>query len=282
MQKLKEPSGSFFYINTLKFKGMPMKRFREFIKEESEITMADLNMEFINNALKVSSFNLKPSEFTTLIHKKEIQYLFNMHFFPKFDISKTIDGVNMEKLNTLIATLKNQDMENFKKLHNYNLKGIGPGEVTLYFLINNAKLGGGASAGLDIMVGGKGYEVKAVSVSTDNMAYDFKLGGTIALDEFKTELNKLRMKLEVRGSATEIAQNDLKLMKQKAPAEFNAIEQKFAKSAYDNYFSKHEVIFINNSKYAKVGDIAAIKSIKQNEIFLYHVTSGTIKPKVKL
>jgi hypothetical protein len=285
MRKVKEPLGSFFYINNLKLKGVPMKRFRHFIKEseESEITMADLNMEFINNALKVSAFNIPPTEFTKTDHKKEIQYLFNMHFFPKFDITKTIDVVDMGKLNTLISRLKSQNLDNFKKLHNYNLKGIGPGEVTLYFLINNAKLGGGASAGLDIMVGGKGYEVKAVSVSNDgSMAYDFKLGGTIALDEFKMDLNKLRIKLDVRGSATEIAPNDLKAMKQKAPAEFNAIEQRFAKSAYDNYFSKHEVIFINNSKYAKVGEIAAIKTIKQNEIFIYHVTSGTIKPKVKL
>lgn len=262
-----------------------MKRFREFIKEESEgseIAMADLDMVFINNALKVSAFNISPTEFTNTKYKKEIQYLFNIHFFPKFDITKTIDVIDMGKLNTLITTLKSQNLENFKKLHNYSLKGIGPGEVTLYFLINNAKLGGGGSAGLDLIVGSKGYEVKAVSVSTDGMAYDFKLGGTIALDEIKTELNKLRIKLDVRGSATEIAQNDLKSMKQKAPAEFNAIEQKFAKNAYDNYFSKHEVIFINNTKYAKIGEIVAIKKIKQNEIFLYHVTSGTIKPKVKL
>lgn len=262
-----------------------MKRFRHFIKEseESEITMADLNMEFINNALKVSAFNITPTEFTKTDHKKEIQYLFNMHFFPKFDITKTIDNVDMGKLNTLITTLKTQNMTMFKKLHKYNLKGIGPGEVTLYFLINNAKLGGGSSAGLDLIVGSKGYEVKAVSISNDgSMAYDFKLGGTIALDEFKTELNKLRLKLGVKGTATEIAPNDIKAMKEKAPTEFNAIEQKFAKSAYDNYFSKHEVIFINNSKFAKQGNIAAIKTVKQNEIFIYHVTSGTIKPKVKL
>jgi hypothetical protein len=245
--------------------------------------MADLNMEFINNALKVSSFNLKPAEFTTLNHKKEIQYLFNMHFFPKFDIAKTIDNADMGKLNTLINSLKAQNRDNFKKLHNYNLKGIGPGEVTLYFLINNAKLGGGASAGVDITIGGKSYEVKSVSVSNDGaLAYDFKLGGTISLDQIKLDLNKLRLKLGLDGTATEISTNKIKDMKTKAPKEFNAIEQRFAKIAYDNYFSKHEVIFINNSEFAKQGDIAAIKSVKQDEIIIHAVTSGTIKPKVKL
>lgn len=259
-----------------------MKRFREFIKEDSEITMADLNMEFINNALKVSSFNLKPAEFITLNHKKEIQYLFNMHFFPKFDIAKTIDGVNIDTLNNLITSLKTQNMAMFKKLHKYSLEGIGPGEVTLYFLINNCKLGGGRSAGVDVIVGSKGYEVKAVSVSLDRMAYNFKLGGTIPLDETKVALNKLRVKLGIGGSATEISPEKLKDMKQQAPAEYNAIEAKFAKLAYDGYFSKHEVIFINNTDTSKQGNIESIKQIKQNEIFLYHVTSGTIKPKVKL
>jgi hypothetical protein len=162
-----------------------MKRFREFIKEEaeSEIAMADLNMEFINNALKVSAFNISSTEFTKTEHKKEIQYLFNMHFFPKFDITKTIDVVDMGKLNTLITTLKTQDMTMFKKLYNYKPDGIGPGEVMLYFLINDARLGGRQSAGIDLIVNNKNYEVKAASISTDNMAYHIKLGATFSLDD---------------------------------------------------------------------------------------------------
>lgn len=261
-----------------------MKRFRVFVEEtsESEITVADLNMEFINNALKISSFNIPATEFTSTRHKKEIQYLFNMHFFPKFDISKTIDSVNTSALNNLISLLKREDMAMFTKLHNYNLKGIGPGEVTLYFLINNCKLGGGSSAGLDVIVGSTGYEVKAVSVSRDNQAYDFKLGGTVPIDEIKKELNQLRLKLGFAGTATEISQNTLQAMKQNAPAEFKIIEEKFAKIAYDGYFKNHEVIFINNSKSSKQGNIEAVKKVKQNEIFIYHMTSGTIKPKVKL
>lgn len=261
-----------------------MKRFRVFVEETSgsEITVADLNMEFINNALKISSFNIPATEFTSTAHKKEIQYLFNMHFFPKFDISKTIDGVNMVALNKLISSLKKEDMNMFKKLHGYNLKGIGPGEVTLYFLINNCRLGGGSSAGLDVIVGSNGYEVKAVSVSRDRQAYDFKLGGTVPIDETKKELNQLRVKLGLAGSSTEIAPTVLQAMKQKAPKEFGAIEAKFAKTAYDGYFKNHDVIFINNSKTSKQGDIEAVKSIKQNEIFIYHMTSGTIKPKVQL
>jgi hypothetical protein len=259
-----------------------MKRFRDFIKEESEIAMADLNMEFINNALKISSFNLSAVEFTRLDHKKEIQYLFNMHFFPRFDITKTVNDINISRLNALIAMLKSENAAMFKKLHNYNLKGIGPGEVTLYFLINNARLGGGASAGIDLIAGAANYEVKAVNVSPDRIAYGFKLGGTFSLDEIKMDLNKLRVKSNSGGSASEISANKLKDMQQKYPAEFNAIEAKFAKLSYDNYFKKHDVIFINNTKTAKVGNIEAVKRIMPNEIFIHEVTSGTIKPKVNI
>jgi len=259
-----------------------MKRFRDFIKEESEIAMADLNMEFINNALKISSFNLSAVEFTRLDHKKEIQYLFNMHFFPRFDITKTVNDINISRLNALIAMLKSENAAMFRKLHSYNLKGIGPGEVTLYFLINNARLGGGASAGIDLIAGAANYEVKAVNVSPDRIAYGFKLGGTFSLDEIKMDLNKLRVKSNSGGSASEISANKLKDMQQKYPAEFNAIEAKFAKLSYDNYFKKHDVIFINNTKTAKIGNIEAVKRIMPNEIFIHEVTSGTIKPKVNI
>lgn len=261
-----------------------MKRFREFIKEEaeSEIAMADLNMVFINNALKVSAFNISPNEFTSLKYKKEIQYLFNMHFFPKFDITKTIDVVDMGKLNTLITTLKNQNMDNFKKLHKYNLKGIGPGEMTLYFLINNARLGGGGSAGIDLIVGSKNYEVKAAKITPNGIAYGFKLGATFSLDDIKRDLNVLRIKSNSGGSASEISPNKLKDMQQKYPTEFNAIESKFAKLSYDNYFKNHDIIFINNNDTPKMGNIEAIKKIMPNEISILEVTSGTIKPKVKL
>jgi hypothetical protein len=260
-----------------------MKRFRDFIKEESEITMADLNMEFINTALKISTFNVEAGEFTSLRHKKEIQYLFNMHYFPRFDLSKTINVVDKTKLNTLISMLKKENMLMFKKLHKYSVVGSGPGEVTCYFLINNVTLGGGQSAGRDVIIGSTAYEAKAVKVSPDRTAYGFRLGGTFSLDEIKMDLNKLRIKSNSGGTASEISVNKLKDMQQKYPAEYNAIEAKFAKLSYDNYFSKHEVIFINNNgDTPKVGNIEAIKKVMPNEIFIHEVTSGTIKPKVKL
>lgn len=239
-----------------------------------------LDMNFINHALKITSFNLTSADFTKTTHKKEIQYLFNMHFFPKFDVTKTVDDINIDRLNSLIANLKREDMNMFKKLHGYNLKGVGPGEATLYFLINTAKLGGGSSAGVDIIVGSVGYEVKAVKVS-NGIASDFKLGGTVPLSEVMTQLNDLRLKLGLGGSKTEMSGSITDMMRQKAPGEFNAIESRYAKLAAE-YFKGHKVIFINNGTGPSIGNIEAIKYVQQSEIMIERVTSGTVKPKVKL
>jgi hypothetical protein len=244
--------------------------------------MANLDMTFIKSTLRTTSFNLSASDFTSTKYKKEIQYLFNMHFFPNFDLDRTIDGIDKDKLNNLIASLKSENKEMFRQLHNYNLKGIGPGEVTLYFLVNNCKLGGGSSAGLDVIVGSKGYEVKGVNVTTDGMAIDFKLGGTVPLAEIINDLNKLRERLGISGAKSEIPVTVIRTMKEKAPKEFNEIEKKYAKTAYDDYFKNHDIIFINNSKSTKVGNIEAIKQVGLNDIFIERVTGGTIKPKIKL
>lgn len=239
-------------------------------------------MNFINSTLKATSFNLPANNFTSLARKAEIQYLFNMHFFPKFDISKTINGVDKNKLNTLINTLKLESIENFKKLHNYNLKGFGPGEVTMYFLINNSRLGGGSSSARDVIIGNEGYEVKAVKITNDGMAIDFKIGGTISLTEVMNDLNKLRTSLGLSGSNAAIPSTVIKSMQEKAPKQYDEILKKFAKISYDGYFKDHDVIFINNSPTSRIGNIEAIKRVGLDDIFIERVTSGTIKPKIKL
>ena len=90
-----------------------------------------MDKNFIKRALHVTSFNLSASDFESTTYKNEIQYIFNMHFFPKFDLSHTINGVDMNKMNSIINKLKSEDSAMFAKMHNYNLKGVGPGEVTL-------------------------------------------------------------------------------------------------------------------------------------------------------
>ena len=62
-----------------------------------------MDLDFIKRAEKVTSFNLTTKDFQSLSYKKEIQHLFNKHFFPEFDLNKTVDKINMSSINSLIG-----------------------------------------------------------------------------------------------------------------------------------------------------------------------------------
>ena len=240
----------------------------------------ELNMEIIKRAMRTTSFDLLPSDFTTSKYQNEIRYLFTLNYFPKFDMKKTVDRVDRTRLNAAIRALKQENMQKFKSMHKYNLKGIGPGEVTLFFLIDNCTLGGGSSTALDVFVRNKAYEVKSVQIS-NGMAYDFRLGGNVPLTGIISTLNDIRVKHNLGGSSTEISGAIINAMKQKAPTDFMNVEIEYSKLA-EKYFRGHEVIFINNSPTMKMGDIEAIKKVTASDITIDRVTSGTVKPKVKL
>lgn len=252
--------------------------FRDYLKEQMNMDK-QLDREFIDRALHVTSFNLTAKDFESTKYKKEIQFLFGTHFFPKFDMTYTVDKVDKVQLNAAIKKLKSESAAKFSALHSYNLKGIGPGEATLYFLINNARLGGGGSAGLDLVVGSNGYEVKAVTVTSDGYASNFKLGGTFDTSDIINQIRELKKK--VGGTGAEVNQSEIKVIKSKFPKEYAAIEKKYIETAYESYFKHHPIIFIYNTG-PNLGLIAAVKTVKKEDIQLERVTSGVIKPRVKL
>jgi hypothetical protein len=246
-----------------------------------------LDLKFIDRAERITSFNLDAPDFQSTTHKKEIQYLFQKHFFNDFEISlNALDFVDLNSLNQLINKLKEVNKEMFANLHRYSINGIGPGEITLYLLLNNSFLGGGSSAGVDLVVGSEKFEVKAVQVMRVNdhlAAYDFKLGGTVRLDDVTQSLVKLLNYHKMDGSRTEIKKSTINVLRNEKDKqiEFAQIEDKYRKRAYE-YFKDHKVIFINNSKSAKQGNIESIKNINETDIMIERVTSGTIKPMVFL
>lgn len=245
--------------------------------------MPKLNTEFIRRAERITSFNIETTEFETLCYKREIQTLIKKHFFPDFNLRTTLKKINRVELNKRIQELKTIDNEMMKKLHQYNLKGVGPGEVTLFFLVDLVHLGGGSSAGVDIVCGDEQYEVKAANITQERTAINFKLGGTVALADMMTELNDLRSYYGLEGTRTEIKGSVIKELRSKYNYDFNPIEEKFQEVASE-YFSKHDVIFINNNVQNKtrVGMIESIKRVKKDDIKIERLTSGTIKPMVKL
>jgi len=258
-----------------------MKSFKSYIKEAT-ISVDDLNMDFIRRAEKVTSFNLQTSDFESTENKAEIQYLLTKNFFPGFDTSKTLTSVDKDKLNALIRELKSINTKLFSKLHDYPLKGVGPGEATLYYLLDNSQLGGGASAGVDLVVGSKKYEIKAVKprVKAGDF-HDFKLGGTVRLDDIMGELADLKEKLDLSGAPGEIPKTQIETMKKRAPREFEKIEKKYGDRAF-NYFEGDEVILINNDKGKKdYGEVIFSGKIQRKNIGLDRVTQATIKPTLK-
>ena len=260
-----------------------MKSFSGFSSDQilNEMLTEDLDREFMKNAVRVTSFNLSAKDFETLTHKKEIQELFRTYFFPTFDLSKCLNKMDATKMNTLVDELKSIDRTMFTKMHKYNLKGVGPGEVTMYFLLNNAHLGGGSSAGVDLVDGSTKYEIKSVDQSGDKKyVMNFKVGGTFSISDVVTGIQKLAKEKGV-ASGSEISITKIRTLRDKYAKEFKPLEDMFIKLTYDNYFKNHDIIFIKNSTKA-LGEIIAVKRVKKTDITIQAVTSGTIKPLIKL
>jgi len=250
--------------------------------KKSSKTLEDLNMKFLKRAEKVIAFNLQTSDFTSIEHKKEIQHLITKNFFPGFDTSKTLKSVNKTKLNALIKELKSIDVGQFEKLHTYPLSGVGPGEATLYYLLDNGHLAGGGSKGVDLIVGDKKYEIKAVKKhKKEDIYYDFRLGGTVRLDDIMGELAVIKKKLALPGTSSEIPTSQIAEIKKRVPEDYAKIEKKYGDRAY-KYFKDDEIILINHGGNKKdLGDIVYVGKIGRDNVGLERVTSNTIKPTFK-
>jgi hypothetical protein len=279
-----------------------MKKFKTHLQEMAAVKAANLDTEFLKRAQKITSFNLRSFDFESLKHKAEIQFLIKTHFFPNFDLNKTIKGdINANQVNKLIDELKRESRAMYNKLHFYNLKGVGPGEATLFFLLDDAHLGGGTSAGVDLVVGSSKYEVKASMYSKkEGTVHGFKLGGTVPLGNLVSKIvdlkNQMGMATKGKGEA-EVNSSQLAELRKKFPKEMKQYEAEYARIA-GKYFGNTPVIFINNNSSSKVdedfpaektrqlsndaGGIVTIKQVKEKDIMMHVVTQGTIKPKVKI
>jgi len=251
------------------------------------LNIKDLDTAFLQRAQKITSFNLSPADFITLNHKSEIQYLFHTHFFPKFDLTKTLKGApDTNKLNQLIRALKSENAANFSAMHNYNLKGVGPGETTLFFLCDKGHLGGGASAGLDIVINNKGYEIKAGNLSRDNYFSGFKLGGTVPLDKIvsaATELRDRDKNIKAKGNERNgVNGTQIKMIEEKYKDEWvkNCVKP-YIKLAHQYLTKNPLILMINTTPAARKGEVFFIGTIRQDQVEIDVISQGTVKPKIK-
>ena len=237
-----------------------------------------MDKQFLNRAEQFSTFNFSGSDLTHLTYKNEVRHLVNKHWFPEKNEDVYLDDVEKENINKSIHKLKSINSDSFKRLYSYNIKGIGPGEVLMYYLIDGAQVGGGSSAGVDLTVNGKDYEIKAVKtvfnkVLDSYFLNDFKLGGTVNLTEIMQGLQEIG-----KVSKTELAGS--KINEFRYTKDFKELEKQFRELASE-YFKEHNIIFLDNSN-KKYGEVIDVGKVKKENIYIERMTSGTIKPLIKL
>lgn len=270
---------------------------------EAEYTpsMDGLKLEFINKKSVSNAFTLKAKDLETTEYKNEIRFLIARRYFPGLDISGiTMDKVTTAKaLNKALNTLYNLNPTGYTELLEREISGLGPGELILFFLLDNATVGGGNSAGVDIIDNGTPYEVKAVNKTGDGKLVNFKLGGTVNISDVQAKILKLKAELLkfdssiAEGEKTGINNDHMAGFESKEFIEhcenmkirdsFKDLNDYFQKIAYNGYFKNHPIIFMGSKSASRAdkGRVYDIVQVTKKMVGIHKVTNGTIKPYVK-
>lgn len=223
-------------------------------------------------ATKYMYFNIDRKHFESTISKQEIKELFEKYWF-----QKNIKELKIKKqkdiylLNKYIKEIK-ENSELFNRLFNYPLKRTGNAEVMLYLLIKNAYLSPMSSSGKDIIINYKHYEIKHCIVSKKYKSEElyfsnFKLGSSFCV---RSLINIIEDYFNFIPKGSEISEA-------RNTTEFLEIENKYREFVYENYFGKHNIIFID-----KEGFIKFVGNVKKENIFIDTITEGTIKPMIRI
>lgn len=270
---------------------------------EAEYTasMDGLDLEFINQKSVSNAFTLRAKDLESITFKNEIRFLIARRYFPGLDIS----GITMESVTTAAAmnkalnTLYKLNPKGYTELLEREISGLGPGELILFFLLDNATVGGGNSAGVDIIDNGTPYEVKAVNKTGDGKLVNFKLGGTVNISDVQSKILKLKavlLKFDpsiAEGEKTGINNDHMKgfesdefiehCKNMKIKDSFKDLNDYFQKIAYNGYFKNHPIIFMGSKSASRAdkGRVYDIVQVTKKMVGIHKVTNGTIKPYVK-
>lgn len=273
--------------------------FQRAVNEEEFVDGLDLdyiNKCSVSNAFKVDTKDLQSTEF-----KSEIRFLICRKYFPELQTSDIfLPKITTAKaLNLSLDIIESLNPKAMLELLQLNAgSGLGPGEALLYFLLDDVTIGGGSSAGVDVIDGGTKYELKAVKLrKNDMMLTDFKLGGTVDISGVQKKLMDLKKAMletlpKVKeGEKTGINKDHIKafknpkvkkVIKERGLDDYEKLEKEFQQIAYDNYFNAHPIIFMGSkgSNKSEYGRIFTIMDVKKEDIRMHQVTSSTIKPGV--
>ena len=266
-----------------------------------EFATDELQLDFINSRSESNSFKLTAKDLATLDYKKEIRFLITRKWFPDVVTSNIFlpKLTKAKALNTSLSILEASNSKGFEELLQMQPSGIGPGEILLYFLLDKAIIGGGNSAGIDLIDDGTPYEIKAVSRrSSDGLLHNFKLGGTVNISNVQSKILKLKAELlkfdtKIKEGEKTGINNDhmkgfesrqfLKYCKDNNLETFSELNDEFQTIAYDGYFKNHPIIFMGSKSASKAdrGRVYDILTVTKKMVSIYKVTNGTIKPGIK-
>lgn len=260
-----------------------------------------LDLDYINKCSVSNAFKIDTRDLQSLTFKSEIRFLICRKYFPELQTSdiflpKITTAKEVNKSLSTIASLNPGAMLDLLQLNAGS--GLGPGEALLYFLLDGVTIGGGSSAGVDVIDGGTKYELKAVKLrKKDMMLTDFKLGGTVDISGIQKKLMDLKKAMletlpKVKeGEKTGINKDHIKafqnpkvkkVIKERGLTNYENLEKEFQELAYNEYFKAHPIIFMGSkgANKSESGRIFAIMDVQKEDIRMHQVTSSTIKPGV--
>lgn len=224
----------------------------------------------LSKACDYMYFNLERKLFQTLEYKDGIKELFEKYwFFEEIEQIQIQDENDIFLLNKCILYIKN-NMNLFNRLFHYPLKRTGNAEVMLFLLIKNSFLSNSSSCGNDIIINDIEYEIKNCVVSrkykSEGIYFsNFKLGNSFCTRNIINNIEDYFGEIP-RGSEIAAFREE---------SEFLKIEEEYRNVVYTEYFSKHNMIFID-----KEGIIQFVGTVKKENIFIDTITEGTIKPMI--
>lgn len=260
-----------------------------------------LDLDYINKCSVSNAFKIDTKDLQSLTFKSEIRFLITRKYFPELQTSDIFlpNITTAKELNKSLSTIASLNPGAMLDLLQLNAgSGLGPGEALLYFLLDGVTIGGGSSAGVDVIDGGTKYELKAVKLrKNDMMLTDFKLGGTVDISGIQKKLMDLKIAmLETlpnvkEGEKTGINNDHIKafqnskvkkVIKERGLTNYEDLEKEFQELAYNEYFKAHPIIFMGSkgANKSEFGRIFAIMDVQKEDIRMHQVTSSTIKPGV--
>jgi len=254
----------------------------------------ELDLEFLAAARNCNSFNLPNGAFESTEKKQEIRNLISTAWFDGAHL-ETHATFDKDSYQSAVNQIRNLNAKSFLKLYFYDKTGIGPGEILTYIIFDDVSLGGGKSAGLDIVSSNGGFEMKSVQPSFKAgdiygkgvFVSNFKLGGTISLGKIMVELEDLKKeatKIDKKmGKAKEVGLTHYAFFAEHFPTRWKKVLSAYQTAAF-GYFKGHELFCTTNkaSGNFRVGDVLLLGKVTKKQILMGNMTSGTVKPILRI